>query len=173
MFSPRTLSSIQGEGDIQYMVIEMISIIRIIRMIKRIMMIKMIKMITMNMESCYIIKEMILVSAQISFPHSWRWFVKMVLNSRKTSRRIKLYNYICSCILLDTPPDRRKFLNQQFFTLQCFICTNKMIIFSPRVFVNSIFEIEANHTLPETKTELIEWVSLSLSLLLPKSSPLN
>jgi len=29
---------------------------------------------------------------------------------------------------------------------------------NPRVFVNSIFEIEANHTLPETKTELIELI---------------
>ena len=28
--------------------------------------------------------------------------------------------------------------------------------FSPRVFVNSIFEIEKNHSLPETKTELLE-----------------
>ena len=46
------------------------------------------------------------------------------------------------------------FLNLIFL---CFICTtNKMMIFSPRVFVNSIFEIEVNHTLPETKTELIE-----------------
>ena len=137
MSSPRTLSSIQGEGDIQYMVIEMISIIRIIRMIKRIMMIKMIKMITMNMESCYIIKEMIFVSAQISFPHSWRWFVKMVLNSRKTSRRIKLYNFICSCILLDTPPDRRKFLNQQFF-YSCVLSAQIRWSFSAQEFLSTL-----------------------------------
>ena len=32
------------------------------------------------------------------------------------------------------------------------LCKN----FSPRVFVNSIFEIEKNHSLPETKTELLE-----------------
>ena len=30
----------------------------------------------------------------------------------------------------------------------------------PRVFVNSIFEIEAGHSLPENKTELIRWVKL-------------
>ena len=29
--------------------------------------------------------------------------------------------------------------------------------FSPRVFVNNIFEIHANHSLPETKAELKRW----------------
>ena len=30
----------------------------------------------------------------------------------------------------------------------------------PRVFVNSVFEIEAGHSLPENKAELIRWVKL-------------
>ena len=29
--------------------------------------------------------------------------------------------------------------------------------FSPRVFVNNIFEIQANHSLPDTKAELKRW----------------
>ena len=44
-------------------------------------------------------------------------------------------------------------LNQTFWRAPCW--TN-LVFFSPRVFVNNIFEIEANHSLPETKDELVK-----------------
>ena len=71
---------------------------------------------------------------RILFQPSWRWFGNMVLYFRKASKHSKAFCETWSS-------------NYILFTQNNF---------SPRVFVNSIFEIEKNHSLPETKTELLE-----------------
>ena len=71
---------------------------------------------------------------RILFQPSWRWFGNMVPYFRKASKHSKAF-YLTS------------YSNYNLFTQNNF---------SPRVFVNSIFEIEKNHSLPETKTELLE-----------------
>ena len=74
------------------------------------------------------------------FQPSWRWFGNMVPYSRKASKHSKAFCQTSSSN--SNHPQITNWLRKKNF--------------SPRVFVNSIFEIEKNHSLPETKTELLE-----------------
>ena len=84
------------------------------------------------------------LSAQTSFQHFWTWFVK----TAQSFKRPSIFTITINIITI-----------LSVFMIVIFIIMNQDDIklescFSPRVFVNNIFEIQANYSLPETKAEL-------------------
>ena len=56
------------------------------------------------------------------------------------------------------PPATKNKVNRFNINADCLniVLNYSLRAFSPRVFVNNVFEIEANHSLPETKSELVK-----------------